>query len=84
MLITHSSVDIQNHQIFIINNNNNEHDTTLILQLSKISNSDIVPAIKYLGVYFVSQSNFKYHISQISKKCLMHSFLFEGSNIYFL
>jgi hypothetical protein len=30
--------------------------------------ADKVPAIKYLGVFFYSQLNFKYHLNQLSKK----------------
>jgi hypothetical protein len=65
--ISHSATP-PNHSIFINNNNHNEHDQTKIHKLSRVLTDDNVPAIKYLGVYFDPQLNFKYHISQISKK----------------
>jgi len=68
LLISNTTLNTQNHKIFINNNNNNEDDPTRIHELSRVSTTDIVPAIKYLGVYFDPQLNFKYHISQISKK----------------
>jgi hypothetical protein len=54
--------------IFINNNNINENEPNNIFQLKQVFNSDSVPAIKYLGVFFDPQLNFKYHINYISKK----------------
>ncbi len=56
------------HRLFINNNNPNENDPSKIFELAKIELNDKVPAIKYLGVFFDPCLNFKYHISQISKK----------------
>jgi hypothetical protein len=63
--LAHHQTDLQ---IFLNNNNLNENNPTLIFPLSRVNPTDPVPAIKYLGIYFDPQLNFKYHISTISKK----------------
>jgi hypothetical protein len=68
LLITNQQTPIANLDLFINNNNPNENDPSRIHLLSKVTSSDKIPAIKYLGVYFDPNLNFKYHISQISKK----------------
>jgi hypothetical protein len=70
MLISHNTTTILQpyHIIHINNNNHNENDPSLIIPLSRILNTDEIPAIKYLGVYFDPDLNFKYHINQINKK----------------
>ena len=69
LLISPSSQPLpQNLKIFINNNNCNENNPSRIHELTSISPSDNIPAIKYLGVYFDPQLTFKYHLSQISKK----------------
>ncbi len=55
-------------KIFINNNNSNERDQHKIFELQRVTPNDKIPAIKYLGVYFDQNLNFKFHISQISKK----------------
>jgi hypothetical protein len=55
-------------KIYINNNNLGEHNQQHIFELHRVTPIDKVPAIKYLGVYFDQNLNFKYHISQISKK----------------
>ena len=67
LFISHSTTSPQ-HQIFINNNNTGEDDRTRVHQLTRVKTDDSVPAIKYLGVYFDPQLNFRYHIAQISKK----------------
>jgi hypothetical protein len=57
-----------NLKLFINNNNPGENNPARIHELFSVSPSDKIPAIKYLGVYFDSQLNFKFHLSQISKK----------------
>ena len=54
--------------LFLNNNNPNESDPSLISTLSRVTSSDKVPAIKYLGVYFDPNLDFKFHINSISKK----------------
>jgi hypothetical protein len=69
ILITHNNSKAQPHHCISINNNNlTEHSPDRITQLSQILSTDKIPAIKYLGVYFDPDLNFKYHIQQISKK----------------
>lgn len=55
-----------------INNNNNfntaSQDPSLIQTIDRVKNTDTIPAIKYLGVYFDPLLNFKYHVSQINNK----------------
>jgi hypothetical protein len=58
----------QELKIKINNNNQGENDPSRIFELICVTTQDKVPAIKYLGVFFDSQLNFKYHINQISKK----------------
>jgi hypothetical protein len=55
--------------IFINNNNIGEvQDPNKITKLHRVTKDDDIPAIKYLGVYFDPELNFKFHISQLSKK----------------
>jgi len=69
LLITHNNSPTQpHHKLFINNNNLSENLLHNISELSRVSPTDNSPAIKYLGVHFDQNLNFKYHISQISKK----------------
>ncbi len=69
LLISHNNVPTEpQHQIFINNNNLVENDNNKIFKLNRVTNSDKNPAIKYLGVYFDENLNFKYHISYLSNK----------------
>jgi hypothetical protein len=55
-------------EIFINNNNLGHNDPGLIHEIKRVLPSDNVPAIKYLGVYFDPNINFKYHVQQLSVK----------------
>jgi hypothetical protein len=55
-------------EISINNNNVGQNDNQLIHVIQRILPSDNVPAIKYLGVYFDPNLNFKYHIQQLNAK----------------
>jgi hypothetical protein len=68
LLITPSPNFLCDRKLFINNNNPNQNDTKNIYVLQRVTQTDKIPAIKYLGVYFDPNLNFKYHISQISKK----------------
>ena len=69
LLITHNNAIISpDLKIFINNNNSNENLTGNIIEIGRITSEDTVPAIKYLGVFFDPLLNFKFHISQLSKK----------------
>lgn len=62
------------HHRFLINNNNpEENDTNKIFELSRVKNSDKVPAIKYLGVYFDENVSFKHHTTICLTSCIMIS-----------
>jgi hypothetical protein len=54
--------------IFINNNNSNQNEPANIFRLKQVYSTDDVPAIKYLGVFFDPQLNFKYHTNYVSKK----------------
>jgi hypothetical protein len=69
LLVTYSNNPVSpNLNIYIDNNNNNEYDVSKIFTLHRVTSSDKVPAIKYLGVFFDPNLNFKHHISYISSK----------------
>jgi hypothetical protein len=69
LFISHSNANLsQDHQIFINNNNLPNTDPTLIFPLSRVTEKDKIPAIKYLGIYFDENLNFKYQITQLSNK----------------
>jgi len=69
LLILHNNTLTQpHHKLFINNNNAFENHQCNIIELNRVSPTDDMPAIKYLGVYFDQSLNFKYHISHISKK----------------
>jgi len=55
-------------KIFINNNNFNLNDPLLIKEIGRIYSTDKCPAIKYLGVYFDPNLNFKHHIQTVSAK----------------
>jgi hypothetical protein len=57
-----------NKKLFIDNNNPNQNDDQNIFVLQRVTQNDKIPAIKYLSIYFDPNLNFKFHISQISKK----------------
>jgi hypothetical protein len=67
-MIIHSGKTSPAVSIFINNNNLNQNDPSNIHELTQIFASDDIPAIKYLGVFFDPQLNFKYHVSYVSKK----------------
>jgi hypothetical protein len=54
--------------IFINNNSLNQNDPNKIFQLTQVFSTDQTPAIKYLGVFFDPQLNFKYQIDYVTKK----------------
>jgi hypothetical protein len=70
LLISHNSAPTEHHhKIFINNNNVGESDGSKIFELKRVTNTEKkkkVPAIKYLGVYFNKNLNFKYYINYLS------------------
>jgi len=69
LLISHnSSTPPDDLQLYLNNNNDDLNDPALITTLSRVTSTDNTPAIKYLGIFFDPQLNFKYHISHLTKK----------------
>jgi hypothetical protein len=57
-----------NYEIVMNFNNVNENDRHLIFPIERVSANSPVPAIRFLGVYFDENLNFKFHINLISSK----------------
>jgi hypothetical protein len=57
-----------NIELFINFNNEGEDDKSLIFPIERISANSPVPAIRFLGVYFDENLNFKYHIKLLLSK----------------
>lgn len=54
--------------IYINYNVNNGNDPSLIMPLIQVQSHDDCPAVRFLGVFFDQNLNFKYHISLIKAK----------------
>jgi hypothetical protein len=70
-LLISSNQAVLNSDIELFLNNNNTDDIPkpeLIHPLQRVKTNDDLPAIKYLGVYFDPNLDFKYHIDYINKK----------------
>jgi hypothetical protein len=69
MLFSNSpNVKSMQFDLFINFNNNGEDDKSLIFPIERITNFSPVPAIRFLGVYFDENLNFKYHIKLLLSK----------------
>ena len=55
-------------KVYLNNNNTNEEKLELINEIGRIKESDSVPAIKFLGVFFDPCLTFKYHFTTLRKK----------------
>jgi hypothetical protein len=55
-------------EIFINNNNDGQNEQSLIHVIKRVLPADDIPAIKYLGVHFDPNLNFKYHVQNLSTK----------------
>jgi hypothetical protein len=55
-------------KICINNNNLNQNVQSQIHEIKRVLPTDSTPAIKYLGVYFDPNLNFKFHLKQLSSK----------------
>jgi hypothetical protein len=49
-------------------NNANETDSSKILSISPVLETDEIPAVRFLGVFFDSNLNFKYHVNLVANK----------------
>ena len=58
----------QHIKIYLNNNNDDQHDPILISEINRVTETDDLPAIKFLGVFFDPCLNFKFHLSTIRKK----------------
>jgi hypothetical protein len=67
-MVISSAKTTPNVSIYINNNNQGQNDPSNVFKLNQVFSNDPVPAIKYLGVFFDPQLNFKYHTNYISKK----------------
>jgi hypothetical protein len=69
MLFTNSNVARSMNLEIVMNFNNvNENRADLIFPIERVTNNSSVPAIRFLGVYFDENLNFKYHISLLTSK----------------
>jgi hypothetical protein len=69
VISSNQTVLSSNIELFINNNNTNDlANPNLIHPLLRVTSSDKIPAIKYLGVFFDPSLNFKYHINYINSK----------------
>ncbi len=55
-------------QFFVNNNNPGENNADLCIPIQRVTSTSPTPAIKYLGVYFDCDLNFKFHIRFICGK----------------
>jgi hypothetical protein len=55
-------------EIFINNNNEGQNEQNLIHVIKRVLPEDDIPAIKYLGVHFDPNLNYKYHVQNLSTK----------------
>ena len=64
-------------------NNSNDNNPNLITPISRVTNEDDIPAIRFLGVYFDPQLNFNYHTKLISSKLSKTLYILRSSKIFF-
>ena len=83
MLFTNSPVVKQmDIQIYINNNNINEFDPLKKFSIARVKQEDDVPAIRFLGVFFDPNLNFKYHIKTISAKMSKALYILRSTKNY--
>ena len=68
ILFSRSNVANENVELFCNNNNPSQDIPDLIHPITRVFSSDEVPAIKFLGIFFDPDLNFKYHISLLKSK----------------
>ena len=68
ILFSRSNYNNDNLQIFCNNNNHDQNTPNLIHSINRVLPSDTVPAVKFLGVLFDPDLNFKYHIANLRSK----------------
>ena len=55
-------------KIYTNNNNTDQNNPLLIHEIGRVSDNSTIPAVKFLGVFFYENLNFKFHVSTIRKK----------------
>jgi hypothetical protein len=69
MLYSNSpNIKASNIELFVNFNNDGENENALIFPIARISVNSPVPAVRFLGVYFDENLNFKYHIKLLLSK----------------
>ena len=68
ILFSRSNFNNETIQIFCNNNNSNQNNPNLIHPITRVLSSDNEPAIKFLGVLFDPDLNFKSHIANLKSK----------------
>ena len=70
MLISNSPSAINYTVELFINHNNSPHtsDPNLVYPISRVSSTSTIPAVKFLGIFFDTELNFRYHINHICSK----------------
>jgi len=80
MVFSNSQVVLQREiEIFINFNNSNENDPTKLFPLSRAGISEESPAVRFLGVYFDPNLNYKYHIKQVLSKLSRALYMLRAS-----
>lgn len=81
MLISNSPTAKNSVIELFINHNNpgSPTDQSLIFPITRILPTSPIPAIKFLGVFFYPDFNFKYHINHISSKISRSLFMLRRS-----
>jgi Reverse transcriptase (RNA-dependent DNA polymerase) len=69
-------------EIVINFNNSNEHNAALIFPIERVSANSSTPAIRFLGVFFDENLNFKYHIKLLVSKLSKALFILRTSKNY--
>ena len=59
---------VKDIELFCNNNNENQDLDCHISLIHRVTNDDLTPAVKFLGVFFDPSLSFKYHISKIKSK----------------
>ena len=54
--------------IFVNNNNPGKNNPDLCIPIERVTSQSAVPAVKFLGVYFDCELNFKFHIRTVCSK----------------
>lgn len=68
MIFSHNNAEHFPFNLFINYNNDEEFDPSKIFVLEQIKATSDTPAIKFLGIYFDPQLNFKFHLNFLTKK----------------